>query len=121
MAVEKETTVKIPILRSRSDFRIWKDRLETHLRTKEIIYHIQYEVRKAILTLEMPPNQALEGLFIDVPPDIYQTLRRLPENIKQNLLENIEENLTICHEDHINIPDYLFSSSCECHFVIVKS
>ena len=111
---EQTKAVKIPKLKSRSDYRLWKTRIEAHFRSKEIIYHVQYHVHGPYLlqtnTLPVPDEFPLPG--IDLPQVLQQLPRRLPPLLQETLIKT-EGEYTLYHEDSPEIPDDLFPIACD--------
>ena len=49
MTDKAKKAIEIPVLKARRDYRNWKQRLETHLRTKEMINHVKYDFHAPVL------------------------------------------------------------------------
>ena len=69
MSSDEESTTKIPVLKRRKEYRIWVNRLSGHLKQKEVVYHLNFDVQMPILLLPQPEANP----FI-IPNTFYQII-----------------------------------------------
>ena len=117
-------TLKIPVLKRRNEFRIWKDRLLTHLRTKEVGYHLTHDVQSPILIDPEIYTTRIENIDgfnnILVPQEFDNFQWKLPNRLAEEIQQN-KEKIKVYHEESNFVPDDFFSLIIEALVLIVDT
>ena len=114
----REKTVKIPLLKRRAEFRLWRDRFLTHLRTKEIVYHVQYQINEPVLLWPMNRADDFRIPNVTLPPTVTSFPGRLPLHVK-DALETTNQEIEVFHAYSSKIPYDLLSLAAD-GFVIIQ-
>ena len=117
---KKPNPLKIPILEKRSVFRQWRDKLNDHLCSKEISHHIKYNVSLPILLnpIERTDETLNLNLPFELPRQFISVPTRIPESVKQKLLNTESSNIQFWFDETDLIPDELFPLTCDCFCLI---
>ncbi len=116
MSEKPKKNLEIPVLMIRKDYRTWSHRLETHLRSKEMINFIKYEFMSPVLLNEVRRNGNVLRNFRgrNYPDDILRIPGRLPDEIQTLAAQTAEGDIEFYFEEQNGpVPDDFFHLVCD--------